>query len=368
MLKNITEYEIPLLPKDFNLTDGHAYREWSPQEEKIITNANVFLKSSTRQRLPDVEKEYITRFLTLGKQTIDFAAHTYLQCTTASLGLEIIANYLRLNNLTLSLIEPCFDNLADIFKRHTIPLTSFPDEYLERKDFAVFLETVDTDAICLVTPNNPTGNALTKKNFLLLLDFCKRNQTLLILDCCFRAYLPQASVFDQYGLLKDAGISYLILEDTGKTWPTVELKAPFLVVSNDIYQQIYDIYTDMLLHVSPFIITLMTAFINHSINDNLHSVHEVVKTNRNTLYKAIQGTILTPVEKPYMSMAWLAVKEKTGFQVKQMLDENGVHILPGDFFYWSDHSKGKYFVRIALVRTPRVFAEAAKILGNIYKS
>ena len=43
--------------------------------------------------------------------------------------------------------------------------------------------------------------------------------------------LTAKDVFDAYGLLKESGIDYVVVEDTGKTFPTVEMKAPFLVVS-----------------------------------------------------------------------------------------------------------------------------------------
>lgn len=365
MLKNITEYEIPFLPENFNLTDGHAYRKWSKEEEKIIDNVGDIFKNVNRQSQFSLEEEYITRFLTLGEQTVDFFSHKYLICTSASMAIEIAANYLRLKKLSLRLVEPCFDNIADIFKRHHIPLEPFSDEYFDSCSFIDFLESTTSDAICLVTPNNPTGKTLSKDNFLALLDYCKAKDILLILDCCFRAYLPDNYIFDQYGLLKEAGIKYIVIEDTGKTWPTVELKAPFLAVSYTLYQEIYDIYTDMILHASPFVIKLLSELVKNSIKERLAYTHHIVRTNRESLYKNIRGTILTPIEEPYMSLSWLRVNDMTGFQLKQFLDNRGIHILPGNYFYWSNHDNGSQFVRISLVRDPEIFSQAAILLGDL---
>ena len=78
-----------------------------------------------------IEREYIRDFSRLGKQTWDEDALGYLMCFTASMAFEIIANYLRLSRLTVTLIEPCFDNLADIFHRHDVPMCPFPDAWLE---------------------------------------------------------------------------------------------------------------------------------------------------------------------------------------------------------------------------------------------
>lgn len=313
----------------------------------------------------ELEKEYVELFLTLGRQTISFEPHKYLMCTTASMGMEIIANYLRLKGFGLSLIEPCFDNLADICKRHMIPLESFPDEALDSPNFETLLASENTQAICLVTPNNPTGNIITKINFLGLIDYCKRANKLLILDCAFRPYIPQAQIFDHYEILADSGIDYIVIEDTGKTWPTVELKAPFLAVSNSIYEQIYQIYTDFVLHVSPFVIRLMTEFIKLSIEDQFFHTHQIVKRNREALYESVKGTFLTPVEKPHSSVSWLKVDGMTGFDLKKILDERRLYVIPGDYFFWSNPKNGIYYIRIALVRDPEVFSRAAKLLRNV---
>src|SRR5581483_1496349 len=209
ILNNITEIEIPYLPRDFNLTDGHAYRKWSKDEEKIIDRSPEFFKNINRQMQPTLEKEYVTNFLTLGKQTLDFNAHHYLQCTNASMGIEMIANYLRLNKLSLTLIEPCFDNLADVFKRQDVFPVPFSDEHFESELFKEQLKKIKTDAVCLVSPNNPTGNMLTEDNFKALVTYCKEKKKLLIMDFCFRAYLPDKMIYDQYKILIDSEIDYI---------------------------------------------------------------------------------------------------------------------------------------------------------------
>jgi aspartate/methionine/tyrosine aminotransferase len=364
-LKNITEYEIPALPESFNLTDGHAYRSWLPEEERIIRRASEYFREVNRQMQFDLEREYISAFLALSQQSLNFEPHKYLMCTSASMSIEIVANYLRLKNLTLCLIEPCFDNIADICKRHNVPLQPFSDAHLDDHQFVDFLEGIDSDAIFLVSPNNPTGKTLTKDNFLALVDYCKKAGKLLIMDCAFRAYTPREQVYDQYGILSASGIDYLLIEDTGKTWPTVELKASILTVSLSLYKEIYDIYTDFILHVSPFIIKLITELMNLALRQGGIQSVAIVKANRDSLYKNLQGTILTPVEKPHMSVSWLNVHHISGFELKEILDRRGVHVLPGDYFYWSNHKHGTQFIRVALVRDPDVFSQAAALLGEV---
>ena len=365
ILKNITEHEIIRLPEAYNLTDGHAYRHWSASEERIIDRTPEFFKGINRQMQFELEREYIELFLSTAKQSVDFQDNKYLLCNSASMGIEIIVNYLRLKRLSLCLVEPCFDNLADICKRHRIPLESFPDDVFGAPEFSDQINTVTSDAVFLVTPNNPTGNILTKDNFDVLVEFCQRNDKILILDCAFRAYVPADQIFDQHDILMKSGIRYIVIEDTGKTWPTLEIKASFLAISDSIYQEIYDIYTDFSLHISPFALKLLSEFVKLSQNESFAYTHEIVKSNRETLYKCIQGTLLTAVEKPYMSVSWLEIREITSFHLKSVLDARGVYVIPGDYFYWSNPELGSHFIRVALVRDPDIFSEAAKLMGEV---
>jgi aspartate/methionine/tyrosine aminotransferase len=370
MFKNLTGYEIETLPQSYNLTDGHAFRRWTTAEEAVIDHSPQLFKHNDRRQQRQIEREYIRDFARLAKQTCDEDAFGYLMCFTASMALEIVANYLRLSGRSLTLVEPCFDNLADMFRRHEIPLHPLADAVLEAPGdtFEHALSSIDSDAICLVTPNNPTGMTLTEGNLRRLVRFCKEREKLLILDNCFRAYLPRHVVYDQYRLVLKAGIDAVLVEDTGKTWPTSEIKAPFFAVSRSrgLFNRIYDIYTDFLLHVSPVGIKLAHEFIRISQLDELASIHEVVRVNRETLGKCITGTFLTPCERSFASVAWLRIDHPlTAMELKQVLDANGVFVLPGNHFFWHDRRKGEKFIRVALTRDADMFREAAALMGKV---
>jgi aspartate/methionine/tyrosine aminotransferase len=369
-LKNLTGHEIDSLPHFYNLTDGHVFRRWLPAEEVIIDQSAQLFRNSTRRRQAEIEREYVQDFALLARQTWDEQELGYLMCFTASMAFEIVANYLRLNNLTLTLIEPCFDNLADIFQRHHIPLSPIPDAFLEASGdaFADCLNGIETDAICLVTPNNPTGSTLPEGNLRRLLRFCKERRKLLILDNCFRAYLPRDMAYDQYRPVLEAGVDAVLVEDTGKTWPSSEIKAPFFAVTRarGLYDRLYDIYTDFLLHVSPVGIRLMHEFIRLSQLDELASVHQVVRVNREALSANLAGTFLTPRERPFASVAWLQIDHPLNCRgLTRILGEEGIFVLPGNQFFWHDPRKGDPFIRVALPRDADVFREAATLLGDV---
>jgi aspartate/methionine/tyrosine aminotransferase len=370
MSRNLTEYEIDTLPQTYNLTDGHAFRRWLPAEQSIIDRSAQLFKNNNRRMQFAIEREYIRDFAELTRQSWDEGSLGYLMCFTASMAFEIVANYLRLNHLSLSLIEPCFDNLADIFHRHHIPMSPVPDTLLEARGDALLktLSAQDSGAICLVTPNNPTGLTLTEGNLRNLLDYCKRRRKLLILDNCFCAYLPRHSIYDQYALVLQAGIDAVLVEDTGKTWPTSEIKAPFFAVSRagGLFERIYDIYTDFLLHVSPVGIRLMHEFIRLSQQDDMASIHGIIRLNRKVLHDNLAGTFLSPCERPFASVAWLRIDHSlTSVELKQILDEHGIFVLPGNHFFWHDRRRGEKFIRVALARDTDMFREAASLLGDV---
>jgi aspartate/methionine/tyrosine aminotransferase len=371
--KNLTGYEIDALHRSCNLTDGHAFRRWTAAEEAIIDRSAQLFKNNDRKMQVEIEREYIRDFSQLGKQTCDPDALGYLMCFTASMAFEIVGNYLRLKQSSLALIEPCFDNLADIFRRHHIPMRPFPDACLEApaERFERALRTIDSDAICVVTPNNPTGMILAEDNLRCLVNFCKERRKLLILDNCFRAYIPRHLIYDQYRIVLDAGIDAFLVEDTGKTWPSAEIKSPFFAVSRGrgFFDSIYEIYTDFLLHVSPVGIRLMHDFVRLSQQDDMGYIHEVVRVNREVLYDNLGGTFLTPCEHRFASVSWLRIDHSlNGSELKQILDEHGVFVLPGDHFFWHDRRQGEKFIRVALTRDPDVFAAAAKLLGDVCRS
>jgi aspartate/methionine/tyrosine aminotransferase len=370
MLKNLTSFEIASLPHSYNLTDGHAFRSWLPTEEAIIDRSPQLFKNNNRRLQSQIESEYIRAFMGLARQTYDEEALAYPMCYTASMAFEILANYLRINRLSLTLIEPCFDNLADIFNRHNVPMRPLGDALLEASGdrFEQAIQNIDSDAICLVTPNNPTGLTLSEGNLRRLLQFCQKRRKLLILDNCFRAYLPRSQIYDQYRLVLEAGIDAVLIEDTGKTWPTSEVKAPFFAVTRarSLYKRIYDIYTDFLLHISPVGIKLMHEFILLSQQDDMASIHETIRVNRQALYENLVGTFLTPRERRFASIAWLQIEHSlTSMELKRILDEHGVFVLPGNHFFWHDRRQGDQFIRVALVRDADMFREAAVLLGNV---
>ncbi|KOT91087.1 hypothetical protein ADK86_24330 [Streptomyces sp. NRRL F-5755] len=356
-----------MLSYEYNLADGHAYRGWSPQEQAVVDSTPQKFRQVDRRQQDTIEAEYFETFYELAGQTLDTGHFSRFPCFTASAGIEIIANYLRLRGLSVTLIEPCFDNLKDILMRHQVPLEPFPDDLLEADgdELLAFLEQVTTDVLFLVSPNNPTGATAQRANFERIVQFCARTGKTLVLDSCFRFYMPDDQVYDQYKILADADIDCIVIEDTGKTWPTLELKGPFLSVSEGLVADISHINSDFLLHVSPFAIDLVTDFLRTSVQDCRGHIRGVAAQNRRVLHSELVGTFLTPVEREHMSVSWLRIDaDVTAREVVEELGRDGIHVLPGNEFYWTDKSVGDSYIRVALMRDPEMFVKAAAQLGE----
>src|SRR5205807_442612 len=184
---------------------------------------------------------------------------------------------------------------------------------------------------------------------------------ILMIDFCFAAFAlmdPELGRFDIYEMLEESGVSYIAIEDTGKTWPIQDAKCALLTVSKDLHQQTYNIHTAILLNVAPFILNLLSAYIDDSMADGFASVKNILDQNRQFALEALQGTVLQYVEPVVkVSVAWFKIKNPflTATQLCKMAYNGNVYVLNGSYFYWSRKALGERYIRIALAREPRHF-------------
>src|SRR5262249_16315461 len=127
----------------------------------------------------------------------------------------------------------------------------------------------ELDAIVLVDPNNPTGFSLFSPRddgFREVVRFCADHGKLLILDLCFAAFI-RASCRPHHsldGVVEAFGARYIAMEDPGKPWPMQDAKCGTIMASRDLDDDIYKIVTSVLLNVSPFILKLVTRYVQDS--------------------------------------------------------------------------------------------------------
>lgn len=365
---DLTQHEIQALKTTFNLADAHTHQSQTGAQKDIVASLPQLWYESENNLQSHAEERFLEAFFRLHKQPTAAAMAKTLLSYSASVATMVAAMYLQKRDLSVSLVTPCFDNLVDLLKHMGVRLDSFPEESLhEVGSLYQRMSAVSADAIYLVDPNNPTGFTLHKDGkdgFAELIRFCKETGKLLIMDFCFASFVLCSEHLDRvdiYRMLEESGVSYLAIEDTGKTWPVQDAKAAMLTASEDIREDIYNIHTAVLLNVSPFVLNFLTRYVEDSIDDGFASVSDVIRANRSTARQTLDGSMLEHLE-PIVetSVAWFRISKPdvSASDLQAYLFEHEIYLLPGTFFHWDSPERGERYVRIALARRPEEFAGA----------
>jgi len=371
--EDITQHEIHALRMDKNLADAHTHQSQSnTQQSDIIDKLPQLWKESEDATQSEMEGLFLTNLFRVAKQEDILNDPKPLLVYASSIAMVMVANYLMKEKMSVSLIEPCFDNLHDILQHMNIPMSPLKEEWLWEPDtlYDNLKENITTDAIFLVDPNNPTGFTLLKngdKAYKELVRYAVDHNKLLIVDYCFAPFADHASdepVPSVYKIFDESGVRYIAIEDTGKTWPLQDTKVAMLKICKELYDEIYSIHTAYLLNVSPFILNLVTQYVLDSEKDNFASVYDLLMRNSKIAQETMAGSMLEyHVPDVPVSVAWFKIKNKkvkaTDLQ-EFVLNHSEVYILPGTYFFWNDPEIGEQYVRIALARNTDVFTRSVK--------
>jgi len=373
--EDITQHEISALKTRLNLADAHTHQDQSVTQREIVNRLPELWYRAQGQSQYQSEQEFIQAFFTFHGQEHALKRHDEIYLVyAASIAMHITATYLRKRNMSVGLIEPCFDNLHDLLKHMEVPLTPL-DETLLQSSTDVYAKlksaAANVDAIFLVDPNNPTGTSMFADGadtFVEVARYCKDHGKLLILDFCFAAFIKAAgdSRVDAYAILDDIGTQYIVMEDTGKTWPLQDAKCATIMSSQAINADIYSIVTSVLLNVSPFILNVVTQYILDSRDDDFESVRCVLDVNRAAAQRYLQGSFLkylTPMVET--SVAWFEIlrDDVSADELQAYLVTYEVYVLPGKYFYWSQPQTGQKYIRLALARKPAEFELAVQTIA-----
>lgn len=373
---DLTQHEIQALKTTYNLADAHTHQSQSRAQREIVASLPRLWFESENNLQSQAEERFLDAFFRLHKQPTAAAMSKTLLSYSASVATMVAAMYLKQRDMSVSLVTPCFDNLVDLLKHMGVRLAAFPEESMHEVGslYERMSAVTTTDAVYVVDPNNPTGFTLLKdgkEGFAELIRFCKDTDKLLIMDFCFAAFVLCSDGLDRvdiYRMLEDSGVTYLAIEDTGKTWPVQDAKAAMLTASEDIREDIYNIHTAVLLNVSPFVLNFLTRYVEDSIADGFASVADVIRENRLAARKALADTILE-YQEPVVdtSVAWFRIRKPgvTASDLQAFLFEHEIYLLPGTFFHWDEPARGEEYVRIALARRPEEFADAMSEMRTV---
>jgi aspartate/methionine/tyrosine aminotransferase len=368
--QSLTEIEAVGLESRHDLANGHASHELAHEQISIIQRLPALWNRAHAQKSREAEWMFARAFSRLARCPSLTSYEHFKVCPTASNSIDTVATWLAEHRLKTALIEPTFDNLYLILKRRGVALTSLPEEVLQLDPYP---NLEDVDAVFLVNPNNPTGRSLSSDQFSSLVAWCAHHQKVVVLDNTFRFFVPQ--LFDMYQILIESGVTFLSIEDTGKVWPTQEIKASLLYSSPDVAAELAIIYDEIFLCASNFALGILTEFLNDAHQRGLDkAVWEEVRQRRSLFRSLLPNTPLTihPHSRAStISVEWVEIGNRFSSDLALMehFKARGLVFLPGRQFYWNrgGGALGTRLARFALLKPKAEFLRSLSTLETILK-
>ncbi len=364
---NLTAMEISALTDaegTLNLTDGHARLPLTQPQAEIVAGIPAMFHEALRRTFQDIETEaHATLFATLGQHQAPVGSGRILSCYSSTLATDIVARALP-HGCDVAILHPTFDNIADLFRTRGLVLHPLYEEELQ----AGLWPTAPVQAIVVTHPNNPTGLVMTAAQLDSLARHCVDHGQTLIIDASFRGQDRRAQ-YDCYALLEDTGVDWIVIEDTGKLFPTHELKAGFVAFNERCRHPIRDAFHESLLSVSPVILLLVTALARDWRSGGYERARDLVNSNRALVREELSTVgleLADPDSKISVARVALRADGPTSEQLYHQLVDLGVHVLPCPPFHWAHPDEGLRFIRLSLARPRAAVVQAAQALATVY--
>jgi len=357
---NLTELEILAEQSGVNLADGHARQSLSAGQQRIVADLPGLFSAAQRLSPRALDRQAQTAFLTALGQHHALAGAELLTCYSSSVAMEILARAAHAAGLRrVGLVHPTFDNIPDILRGVGMQLVPVAEEQLTAP-----APTVDADVelLFVTTPNNPTGTVLDEHQLARWAAWCAARDVVLVLDTSFRGF-DRRAMYDHYAVLDESGARWVIIEDTGKLFPVLDLKAAFLASAAHVGLPLRRICTDILLGVSPFILRLVVALAEDAAGGGLAELHRLTAAHRAILRSTVTAGQQISCPDPDSRISVDRLLLPAGLDAVAAaggLRERGVQVLPCPKFHWAEPEQGNRFLRVALGRPePAIRAGAA---------
>jgi aspartate/methionine/tyrosine aminotransferase len=367
-LANLTTMEVDALTDldgGLNLTDGHARHLLTDQQAAIINTIPDMFAEATRRPFPTIEREAHTAFLTaIGQPSAPIGTGRILSCYSSTLATDIVARALP-TGATIAVLHPTFDNIADLFTTRGLHLQPLTETALLNQDWP----GPPVQAILLTHPNNPTGLITPPGHLTNLATHAARHGQTVIIDASFRGQVHDAQ-YDSYAILDAAGTDWITIEDTGKLWPTHELKIGLLAYSHHLPWPIERAFSESLLAASPVVLQLVKALAHDWTHGGYQRAHTHIETNRTTVRETIEPVglhLADPTSQISVARIHLPTTGPTSNQLYHDLLTRGIHVLPCAPFHWADPTTGNQYIRISLARPHHTVETAAHTLAKAYQ-
>lgn len=364
-MPNLTELEQRAIDCPINLSDGHPRQDPTGSQAKLICRLPEFFEIAAAEPFAEIERRAQAAFLgTLGQARAPLDGGRFFSVYSASVATMVVANVLA--GQRVALIHPTFDNIHDLLVRRAAIIPMSEDACAEG-DLSQVL-AANATCVFVTTPNNPTGQVLDEAALGRLADGCVANGLLFCLDASFRGFDPRAQ-FDHYAVLEDSGADYIVIEDTGKLWPMQELKLGFVAVSESMRADVDHALSDVLLTVSPFVLTLIEMLALDAAQGGFAELHSLVAGNRRVVSDAVGRLDRVELLDPWSRISVGRLRFRSSAEADRTrlgLFERGVHVLPCRRFHWAYQQEGAALLRVALARNRATVAEGMRRLTAVH--
>jgi aspartate/methionine/tyrosine aminotransferase len=367
----LSEYERLALGGRINLSDGHARMPLSEPQREILRSTLSLFDAAVSRPQAEIECEFLGEFFKCASQ--EPLAHnldTFLTFSSSS-AIKMVAQYCRIQQLTVCLLEPCFDNIVHILRTEGVRVQPVREEDvvdITRISACLSQQT----ALWLVQPNNPTGFCLDRDHFDRVIRIAAARRATVIIDYCFRLYAEALRWWDQYLALKESGVTFVCIEDTGKTWSLADTKVGITVCSADAASLIYRLHDQLLLNVSPLHLLLLTEFIKHTLAAGVaETLLDHVERNRQVVHTLVSEGLLCHRASAChnVPMELLGLRDASGAtRFWSVLRERGIDVLPAENYFWSRPLDGRTLFRVPLSRPCRDIDAAIPVMRETLRS
>ncbi|MEU9662927.1 aminotransferase class I/II-fold pyridoxal phosphate-dependent enzyme [Streptomyces chartreusis] len=365
---NLTTMEVDALTDvdgGLNLTDGHARLALSAEQAAIIADIPGMFAEASRRPFQEIEREAHTAFLhAIGQHSAPIGSGRILSCYSSTLATDIVARALPAD-ATIAVLHPTFDNIADLFVTRGLNLVPLSEPALLNQDWP----GPPVAAIVVTHPNNPTGLVTPQGHLRSLAEHAARHGQTVIIDASFRGQVREAQ-YDTYAILDEAGADWIVIEDTGKLWPTHELKIGLLAYSERTKLPIERAFSESLLAASPVVLQLIRSLAGDWTNGGYERARSLVERNRAAVKDAIEEAglrLADPDSQISVARIELPVDGPDSAQLYADLVTRGVHVLPCTPFHWADPDSGRRFIRVSLARPFETVQSGARTLTASFR-
>lgn len=361
---NLTHLELMALDSPVNVSDGHARQSLTPSQQAIVDRFPDLFATSLRTSFAELEREaQETFFAALGQSLAPVAEGRVLSAYSSSVAMDILARCLAEEIENVALVHPTFDNIPDILRGRSLRLLPVTQAELEGDPERTLRD--DPGAVFVTTPNNPTGWVLKPECLLRLAEWCANKGAVLCLDTSFRGFDPAAQ-YDTYEILDGTGVEYVVIEDSGKLWPMAELKLGFICRSRSCRLAIEDVVSDILLSVSPFVLSVVRLLAEDGAAGGFDALHDLIEANRRTVGARLDPTLACLPDVSKVSVARVALADGLSADAAwRALRTMNVEVLPCAAFHWAEPRAGDAYVRLALARDSEVVVQAADAVAQV---